>query len=60
MIIVLKPGATDREIEHLDQKIKEIGLTPHLSMGVVRTIVGVIGDERVLLTLSLSAYLGVE
>ncbi|HZR47170.1 MAG TPA: 3-deoxy-7-phosphoheptulonate synthase [Candidatus Manganitrophaceae bacterium] len=60
MIIVLKPGATDREIEHLVQRIKEVGLTPHLSKGEERTIVGVIGDERVLQTQPLSAFPGVE
>lgn len=60
MIIVLKPGATDREIEHLVARIKEVGLTPHLSKGEERTIVGVIGDERVLQTQPLTAFPGVE
>ena len=60
MIIVLKPGVTEREIEHVIQRIKEVGLTPHVSKGEERTIVGVIGDERVLQTQPLSAFPGVE
>jgi len=60
MIIVLKPGATPTEVEHLLSKIKEVGLTPHISKGEERTIIGVIGDERVLQSQPLSVYPGVE
>ena len=60
MIIVLKPGATEAEIEHLTQKIKEHGLTPHLSTGQERRLIGVIGDERTIQNLPLSIFPGVE
>jgi 3-deoxy-7-phosphoheptulonate synthase len=60
MIIVLKPGASQAEIEHVVQKIKEYGLTPHISTGKERTIVGVIGDERVIQNLPLSIFPGVD
>jgi 3-deoxy-7-phosphoheptulonate synthase len=60
MIIVLKPGATEPEISHIVAKIKEAGLTPHLSKGEERTIIGVIGDERVLQNQPLSIFPGVE
>ena len=46
MIIVLKPGATDREIRLIEEKITSHGLTAHISKGVERTIIGAIGDER--------------
>jgi 3-deoxy-7-phosphoheptulonate synthase len=46
MIIVLKGGATDREINQVEEKIKSYGLMVHISRGVERTIIGAIGDER--------------
>ena len=46
MIIVLRPGATDREVGLIEEKIKAHGLSAHISRGVERTIIGAIGDER--------------
>jgi 3-deoxy-7-phosphoheptulonate synthase len=46
MIIVLKGGAADREINQVEEKIKAYGLMAHISRGVERTIIGAIGDER--------------
>jgi len=60
MIIVMKHGATPEEISHLCEKVKEIGLTPHVSRGVERTIIGVIGEEEKLRVKPLEAFPGVE
>lgn len=60
MIIVLKPEATEEQIEHIKEKLKSLGLTPHLSKGVERTIIGAIGDETVLRSIPLEAFPGVE
>lgn len=60
MIIVLKPGATQKQIDHVLDRIAEMGLTPHLSQGVHRTIVGVIGEEDKLRAAPLTAIPGVE
>src|SRR5512145_738992 len=46
MIIVLKPGWTERDIRTVEEKIRANGLTAHISKGVERTIIGAIGDER--------------
>jgi len=46
MIIVLKPGATQGEVDEVDGKIRSFGLSSHISRGVERTIIGAIGDER--------------
>jgi 3-deoxy-7-phosphoheptulonate synthase len=46
MIIVLKPGASDRDVDLVDGKIRSFGLATHISRGVERTIIGAIGDER--------------
>lgn len=60
MIIVLKPHSTPETIQHVLQRIEELGFTPHLSQGVARTIIGVIGDEDRLQAEPLRAIEGVE
>lgn len=60
MIIVLRPDATEEQINHIIQKVQKLGLTPHLSRGVERTIIGVIGPEDVLRVTPLEVFAGVE
>jgi len=60
MIIVLKPGATQAEIDHVIEKIQAAGCTPHLSRGVERTIIGAIGDEAALRLVPLEILPGVD
>ena len=60
MIIVLKPHPTEEQIRHVIDRIEELGFTPHLSRGVQRTIIGVIGDEEKLQAEPLQAIEGVE
>lgn len=60
MIIVLKPGANEAEVNHIIDKVKALGLTPHVSKGTERTIIGVIGPEDVLRVTPLEAFPGVE
>jgi 3-deoxy-7-phosphoheptulonate synthase len=60
MIIVLKPHSTPQQIDHILERIQELGLKPHLSRGEHRTIIGVIGDENLLQTEPLQAIPGVE
>ncbi len=43
-IIVLSPGATERELKHIVKKLEGRGLRAHVSKGTERTIIGVIGD----------------
>src|SRR5688572_9429304 len=60
MIIVLRSDATSEQIDHVLERIGELGLKPHISRGESRTIIGVIGDEGKLQTTPLSAIPGVE
>jgi 3-deoxy-7-phosphoheptulonate synthase len=60
MIIVLKPDTTPAEVEHVIERIHELGLKPHVSTGEHRTIIGVIGDENKLQAQPLEAIAGVE
>jgi 3-deoxy-7-phosphoheptulonate synthase len=46
MIIVLKPGSTDADIDDVSRRVREFGFKTHLSRGEVRTIIGVVGDDR--------------
>jgi 3-deoxy-7-phosphoheptulonate synthase len=60
MIIVLRPNTTPKEVDHILERIHELGLKPHLSQGEHRTIIGVIGDENKLQAEPLQAIAGVE
>jgi 3-deoxy-7-phosphoheptulonate synthase len=60
MIIVLRPDSTKEQIDHILDRIRELGFKPHVSQGTVRTIIGVIGDENKLQAEPLSAIPGVE
>src|SRR5437660_12714997 len=60
MIIVLQPQPTEEQIQHVLERITELGLKPHLSRGEQRTIIGVIGDEEKLQVEPLAAIEGVE
>jgi 3-deoxy-7-phosphoheptulonate synthase len=60
MIIVLRPDATEQQVDHIVKKLKGLGLQAHISKGTERTIIGAIGDEVVLQTLPLEAIPGVE
>jgi 3-deoxy-7-phosphoheptulonate synthase len=60
MIIVLRPNATRQQIDHVLERIRELGFRPHVSEGELRTIIGVIGDENKLQSEPLAAIPGVE
>ncbi|MBW2979963.1 3-deoxy-7-phosphoheptulonate synthase [Candidatus Woesearchaeota archaeon] len=60
MIIVMKPGASEKQIKHVCDRISKMGLTPHVSKGTERTIIGAIGNERLLQQDQLEAIANVE
>ncbi len=60
MIIVLRPGATKKQIDHIIEKIKKLGLKPMVSKGVERTIIGAIGEEDAIRIQPLEVFPGVE
>ena len=60
MIVVLKPGLTQDEIRKVVERIESFGLRAHLSEGKERTIIGAIGDERLLADQTLESFPGVE
>ena len=60
MIIVLRPDATQDDVNHIVERATKLGLTPHISKGTERTIIGLIGPEDVLRVVPLEVFPGVE
>ena len=60
MIIVMKPEATEAQLNRVLTKLTSVGLKVHLSEGSTRTIIGVIGDKRFIAELPIEAMDGVE
>jgi 3-deoxy-7-phosphoheptulonate synthase len=46
MIIVMKTGRTEQEIQQVVDAVKQFGYEPKLIRGVERTVVACVGDER--------------
>ncbi len=60
MIIVMKPTAGEAEVDAVLQRVRAMGLTPQVSQGVERTIVGVAGVEKDGVKEEISPLAGVE
>ena len=46
MIVVMKPGATQRQIDHVIESIERLGLRSHVIVGTERTVVAALGEKR--------------
>jgi len=46
MIVVMKPGASADQVQHVVDLVREFGLTDHVIYGTDRTVVACIGDKR--------------
>ena len=46
MIIVLKSGASDAQVEDVCHRISAMGYSPHTIRGALRTVIGAVGDDR--------------
>ena len=60
MIIVLRPNASEHDLDQIVAQVTALGLTPHVSRGVSRTIIGCIGDEDRLREVPVLAFPAVE
>lgn len=60
MIVVMKPTATKENLAAVVNKIEAAGLRTHLSQGEEVTIVGVIGDKKIIANLELQMLDGVD
>src|SRR3954469_16447300 len=46
MIVVMKQDSTPKQIEHVQNLVREMGLKDHVIVGTERTVVAVIGNDR--------------
>src|SRR5690349_15422777 len=46
MIVVMKPGASPRQIDHVIERIEQLGLRSHVIVGTERTVVAALGEKR--------------
>lgn len=60
MIIILRSDVTDEQIQGVEQKVESMGMQAHLSKGIQRVVVGLIGDETKVDKEALEALPGVE
>ncbi|MGM0509152.1 MAG: 3-deoxy-7-phosphoheptulonate synthase [Fusobacteriota bacterium] len=60
MIIVMKKDATDKQKEHVKDRLRELDMKIHESHGEDRDIIGAIGDEDKLRAHPVDSYDGVE
>jgi 3-deoxy-7-phosphoheptulonate synthase len=62
MIIVMQPGAPQHDLDTVVAKVQAAGLGTHIIVGVTRSVVGVVGDDRTkeMLRESLEVSPGVE
>jgi 3-deoxy-7-phosphoheptulonate synthase len=60
MIIVMKSGASLKDVSAVLKHVESLGLKPHVSKGEETTVIGLIGDERKLDPARVGALPGVE
>ena len=60
MIIVMSKNASRQEIANVQEKLSELGFKTHPIIGEIKTVIGAIGDKRLLNTHAISTMPGVE
>src|ERR687893_590382 len=60
MMIVMKPGATEEEIQHVVDRVEGVGARAHLSRGEEVTVIGAVGDREHVMRLGLEGSAGVD
>src|SRR5262245_35445533 len=46
MIVVMKPGSSQPQIDHVIERIEQLGLRSHVIVGTDRTVVAALGEKR--------------
>ncbi len=59
MVVVMAPDATDEQIAHVTERVESVGGQAFVSRGVVRTIIGLVGDIESFHGLNLRSMAGV-
>ena len=59
MIVVMEKSSSDQQIEHIANRITEMGLKSHIIRGTERTVIAAVGDDRKIKIESFESYPGV-
>ena len=46
MIVVMKPGSSQAQIDHMIERVESLGLTSHVIVGTNRTVIAAVGEKR--------------
>src|SRR5438132_8970296 len=46
MIVVMKPGASQHQIDDVIERIEQLGLRSHVIIGTERTVIAALGEKR--------------
>src|SRR5438105_1986214 len=46
MIVVMKAGATQKQIDHMIESVEQLGLRSHVIVGTERTVIAALGEKR--------------
>src|ERR1700747_542145 len=46
MIVVMKHGASQQQLDHVSERIEQLGLRSHVIVGTERTVVAALGEKR--------------
>lgn len=46
MIVIMRPDATEQQVEHVKELVREMGLKDHPIVGTELTVVAVVGEDR--------------
>ncbi|MCE9548281.1 MAG: 3-deoxy-7-phosphoheptulonate synthase [Planctomycetia bacterium] len=46
MIVVMKPGATPAQVQHMVKQVEALGLKAHVIVGTERTVIAAVGSKR--------------
>jgi 3-deoxy-7-phosphoheptulonate synthase len=46
MIVVMEKGATQVQVDHMVERVEKMGLKAHVIVGIERTVIAAVGDER--------------
>src|SRR5438477_11596675 len=60
MMIVMKPTATEQEVQAVIERVESVGARTHLSRGEEVTVIGAIGDREHVTRLELEGAPGVD
>ena len=60
MMIVMKEGATEEQIDHVVARIEQVGCSAHVSKGELLSVIGAIGDRDRVASLGLEGAPGVD